>query len=472
MRLAPASISLRLALLFALASTLVLGAIGVYLYHSLAHEIAARDDTALAGRVDRMRALVNDSAGIDALRSRPQLYGNMLGNRDSVLWMIDARGVPLIAINPRGLPLPSLPPTGQIRLADAPQGEATRLAWVDVEQDGRRFKLVAGKMLAEREQILATYRLTLWMALALGAALCFGLGWLISRHSLRPVRRLAERAAAIDVRRLHQRLGEPGSAPSELRGLSAALDLMLARLADGFAQLSRFSEDLAHEMRTPLSNLMGHTQQTLRKPRSVQEYEDLLASNQEEYERLARMIDSMLFLARSEHASAAITCEAIDLAALADQLVDYFEGMAEERGMLFAVNASGVLHADRVLVQRAMANLLANALRYGAPDSTVTIIGQGDGGEVELSVHNTGEPIGEVHLAHLFERFYRCDPARSRPGDSGGLGLAIVRSIMQLHGGSASVVSGHGGTIFRLRFPQASTDGGQAENPATTSELT
>ncbi len=128
-------------------------------------------------------------------------------------------------------------------------------------------------------------------------------------------------------------------------------------------------------MRTPLSNLMGHTQQTLRKVRSVEEYENLLASNQEEYERLARMIDSMLFLARSEQAGAVIAREAIDLEVMAARLADYFEGMAEERGIVFALRASGVMQADHALVQRAMANLVANALRYGSPNSTVTIAG-------------------------------------------------------------------------------------------------
>ena len=455
MRLVPASISLRLALWFALASALVLGAIGIYLYQSLEREIAWRDDAALAGRVDRMRALVDDSAGIDALRSKPQLYGNMLGNRDNVLWLLDAQGRRLIDINPPRLQVPALPPSQQIQLADAAQGPAARLAWVDVEQGGRRFTLVAGKLLAERDQIMASYRMTLGMALAFGTALCFGLGWLISRHSLRPVRQLAARAAAIDVRRLHERLGDPGKELRELRSLSAALDRMLERLAGGFAQLSRFSEDLAHEMRTPLGNLMGHTQQALRKARTVQEYEDLLASNQEEYERLARMIDSMLFLARSEHTGAAITPEPIDMQAMAAQLAEYFEGMAEERGMRFALEASGTLHADRALVRRAMANLLANALRYGDANSAVTISAQQHDGFIDITVSNLGEAIGEVHLPHLFERFYRCDPARSKPGDSGGLGLAIVRSIMLLHGGSVSVASDAGGTRFVLRFPDA-----------------
>jgi two-component system heavy metal sensor histidine kinase CusS len=451
------SIAMRLAVGFALASALVLGVIGVFLVRSLEREIAWRDDGALAGRVDRMRTLLGDSTGIDALRSRPQLYANMLGNRDNVLWLIDDEGHALIAINPARLPLPSLPPSREIRLADAAHGPAARLAWLDVTHGGRTFKLVAGKVLAEREQMLASYRLTLGAALALGVALSFTLAWLISRRGLRPVRQLARQAAAIDVRRLHVRLAadEDPARPHELRGLAIALDQMLARLGDGFAQLSRFSEDLAHEMRTPLNNLMGQTQQALRKPRSSAEYQDLLASNQEEYERLARMIDSMLFLARSEQDGTALVREDIPLADLAGQLAEYFEGMAEERGIRFALEAAGTLHADRALVQRAMANLLANALRYGAPGSTITICGQVRDGGVDLAVHNTGEPIAAHHLPRLFERFYRCDPSRSKPGDSGGLGLAIVRSIMDLHGGTASVTSGADGTRFVLHFPDA-----------------
>src|SRR5690606_32779239 len=120
-----------------------------------------------------------------------------------------------------------------------------------------------------------------------GALLAFAFGWWVSQRGLHPVRLLANRAAAIDVQHLHLRLDE-FSELNELKPLCNALNQMLARLEDGFAQLSRFSEDLAHEMRTPLGNLMGHTQQTLRKTRSIEDYQNLLASNQEEYERLAR----------------------------------------------------------------------------------------------------------------------------------------------------------------------------------------
>jgi two-component system, OmpR family, heavy metal sensor histidine kinase CusS len=458
--LAPRSLSLRLALWFALVSATLLGAIGVYLYQSLASELAWRDDIALAGRIERMRALVDDSASIEALRRRPQLYANMLGNRDNALWMLDDQGHLLIDVNPGGLPLPSLPAAPTIRLTDVDAAQAARLAWVDVWQGSHRFTLVAGKILAERERMLASYRVTLAAALAGGALLSFVLGWMISQRALLPVRTMAERAAAVDVRRLQQKVAvrlTPARVQEvqELQQLGAALDQMLRRLADGFVQLSRFSEDMAHEMRTPLHNLMGHTEHALRKRRGADEYEQLLASNLEEYERLARMIDSMLFLARSEQPASSVTRETIDLAGLCTQLADYFDGVAQERGITVVVHAAGELVADRALVRRALANLLANALRYGDAAGTVTLNTCVDGETVSIAVHNTGAPISAAHLPHLFERFYRCDPARSQGGDSGGLGLAIVASIMHLHGGEARAESGDVGNRFILSFPQS-----------------
>ncbi len=454
MNLWPRALSLRLALMFALVSALLLGAIGFYLYHSLQREIAWRDDQALLGRVQRMQAILADSQSITALRERPQLYENMLGNRDNLLWVLDAAGQVLIEINPPGVAHPTLPATSTAQLADGDSSEPLRLAWQDVSGGEQRLTLIAGKLLGERDAMLAAYRMKLWLALGCGMLLAFVLGWLVSQRGLRPVRELARRSAAIDSQHLHLRLNEV-QATKELQGLSHALNQMLARLESGFAQLSRFCEDLAHEMRTPLSNLMGHTQQTLQRERSVAEYQDLLVSNAEEYERLARMIDSMLFLARTEQAQAAITCQPIDLQALAEQLCEYFEGLAEERDMPLVNQASGEWLADPDLLRRALANLLANALRYGQPGTAITLSSRHEGSRLELWVHNHGKPIAAEHLPNLFERFYRCDPARSGAGDSGGLGLAIVRSIMQLHGGQVLVESDDTGTRFGLVVEQA-----------------
>lgn len=236
----PRRLSLRLALMFALVSMLVLGLLGTYLYHSLARELAWRDDQALLGRLQRMQALLADSAGIQALQQRPALYENMLGNRDSLLWLLDAQGQALISINPSNAQLPTLPASPQPRLTNATDRAGLRLAWQTLDSPQGPLTLIAGRSLAERQQMLASYRLRLWLALAACGLLAFALGGWVSARGLRPVRQLAQQAASIGVRTLDARLDEQQPV-QELAQLSQALNQMLARLEQGFAHFLKTS---------------------------------------------------------------------------------------------------------------------------------------------------------------------------------------------------------------------------------------
>lgn len=460
------SLAARLSLLFALVSVVLLGSIGAYLYHSLQREIAWRDDQMLRGRLERMEALLDDGESVAALRERPQLYANMLGNRDSLLWLLDPRGEVLIEVNPGNLPVPTLPESREVRLDDVTGAVPARLAWQTLEQGGRPLTLVAGKLLDERRQMLAAYRLRLWLTLAAGALLAFLLGWGVSRRGLRPLRRLAEQANRIDVRHLDRRLNDAGET-EEIGALSLGLNRMLDRLEEGFFQLARYSADMAHEMRTPLTNLLGQTQHTLRRERSAEEYRQVLESNIEEYERLSRMIDSMLLLARTENPSKEIPLEEVDLGPLVEQLCEYFEGMAEDDERELIHHASGTVVANCELLRRALANLLANALRHGRRGTPIRITTAATAQRVELRVQNQGAPIAPEEIARVFERFYRCDPARTGSVDSGGLGLAIVRSIAQWHGGEVGVESdAERGTTFTLSLPRVSRDAAAPPPPA------
>ncbi|WP_445621133.1 heavy metal sensor histidine kinase [Kushneria sp. Sum13] len=454
MRMIPRSLAWRLALMFALATALLLGGIGVYLYHALEHEIVWRDDQALKGRLERMTALLNDSDSLEVLRQRPGLYANMLDNRESLLWLLDARGQALLEVNPVQRTVPQLPRTRSIRLETLKTPSPARLAWVTVHFQGQPVTLVAGRVLDERTRMLGDYRHRLLASLLGGALLALMLGYWIALRGLAPVRRLAERISDIDTRHLHHRLPHTGEV-SELRVLGRDLNVMLERLEQGFMQLSRFSEDLAHEMRTPLSNLMGQTQQAMQRDRSIEAYQSLLGSHLEEYERLSRMIDSMLFLARAEQPDATFHHAPVDLQALVAQLCDYFEGMAEERALTLVPCACGWVNGDVDLLRRALANLLANALRYANANSTVTIGTRAHDDVTELYVCNDGPQIEAKHLPLVFERFYRIDASRQTPDDSGGLGLAIVRAIAGLHGGTASVDNHSDGVCFYLRLPVA-----------------
>lgn len=447
------SLRMRLALLFSLASALLFGLMGSYVFQALEREVAFRDDIALLGRIERIEDIIKDNKNIDYLKNQPKLYSNMLGNKDNALWIIGESGDILIEVNPENLPPPSVSALKSSSLFTSEGAQPTRTAWRRVSTGNSTVFIVAIKLLAEREQMMAAYRLNLGFAWLVGVLLSFALGWEVVRRGLLPLHRLSRQASVVGPQSLGVRLDEQKQ-PQELQGLTAALNAMLTRLDDGYARLSQFSEDLAHELRTPLNNLMLQNQLALGQSRTFEDYEQLLDSQQEEYERLARMIDNMLFLARAEKHDSALQLESVDLGQLSKQLSEYFEGMAQERGMQIDAAARGELIADCGLVRRALANLLVNAIRYGDPHTVIALRSNASEGRwMDVEVMNQGKQIPTQHLDRIFDRFYRCDSSRSHPDDSGGLGLAIVQSIMQMHGGEVKVSSQNEETRFTLRFP-------------------
>jgi two-component system heavy metal sensor histidine kinase CusS len=240
--------------------------------------------------------------------------------------------------------------------------------------------------------------------------------------------------------------------------LAESLNDMLARLEESFKRLSDFSSDLAHELRTPVSNLMTQTQVALSKTRSSAEYREVLESNCEEFDRLSRMISDMLFLAKSENGLIVPGQESFDLADEVTALFDFYGALAEENGVSLGLEGSGQVTGDRLMLRRAIGNLLSNALRYtpsgGRIVVTVSVVRDSfDAEAVHLSVENTGEPIPPEHLSRLFDRFYRVDASRRNSGDGAGLGLAITRSILRSHGGDIEGRTGKGCNIFEIWLP-------------------
>ncbi|MGU9851317.1 heavy metal sensor histidine kinase [Pseudomonas koreensis] len=454
------SIAWRLALAFAVVCALVLSAIGLFLYRSLDSEIAYRDDLALLGRLEQVRALLADSDSLGALQARPRLYQNMLGNLDSLLLVRRADGSNVIAINPRQRELPPLnaipreqtPQRRDVLTWQAPDGAELALLSGEAQgPNGEPLTVIAGKVLTERDQMLASYRLRLYLAVGLGALLAFALGLVLLRRGLQPLRQLSEAVRGIDLRSLDQRLPASGT-PAELLEPVQALNGMLARLDDSVQRLSQFSADLAHEIRTPLHTLLASNGQALNHPRSTAEYQELLASNMEEFERLKRMAENLMFLARAEQAERALDLRTLELHEVGNELCDYFEALADDRNIRLGNALHGELLADQQLLQRALGNLLANAVRHADEGTLISLRRHDEPGVCWLQVHNHGPVIAPEHLGKLFDRFYRVDPSRAQPGDSGGLGLAIVQSILLLHGGQVRVSSNASGTVFELGF--------------------
>lgn len=455
------SLTLRLALIFALLAFALLATLGVALYRELERELIRRDDTALISRVDQLRNLLNDSNTLGLIKTKPELFQNMLGNRESVLSIAAPGQQPLLLVNPANIELPSIKPVPKghvLALSDVQHLPglngipfSTVAATIDSGDLGS-LQVTSGRLMTERTAVLANYRLSVYILASIAAIILALAGYLLVHRGLLPLRRLARHAQGIGVGNLAERLDSQG-APRELLPMIESFNTMLERLSKGFVQLGQVSTDMAHELRTPINNLLGETQVALQQQRSIEGYQQLLASNVEELERLARMLDNMLFLARTDPASALRQRQALDAAEEVERVADYFEGLAGDVGMHIVAEGEGVIWAEPMLLRRALANLCANAIKYGSPGSQLSIQAIADDEGVNLRVSNHGKTIPAEHLPRLFERFYRVDESRERSSQSNGLGLSIVATIMQLHNGRYSVSSEDGVTRFELFFP-------------------
>lgn len=302
------------------------------------------------------------------------------------------------------------------------------------------------------ERLLATYRRDIAVVLMIGLLIAAPIGIWIARRGLRPLEEITRAAERIGAQQLERRI-YAGNWPHELVALAEAFDRMLERLQASFQQLSQFSADLAHELRTPLNNLMGEAQVALSRDRSAPEYVRVLQSALEEQARLARMIDSMLFLARAEQAAPVFEPAPLDAHDEMRAVAEFYQPLADEQGVQLVYEGQGTVVAEPLLLRRALSNLVSNALKYTASGGRVLMRVSAADDAVALSVIDSGVGIAPQHLPKLGDRFYRVDPARADSSEGAGLGLAIVKSIMRMHGGDLRIDSVVGrGTTASLLF--------------------
>ena len=453
------SLTLRVTLAFMLIAVLSAAGLGIYLYRAFVAEIVRRDDLQLLGKLRQVQVVLGRPGAADLLAAQPDFFRDtMSGQENSLVRILGPGGVVLADINPQGERYPVPPEAGAAPGRDAIAGWTAQggipgsVVAGSARLGAAKVTVVVARAYGERTAMFARYRARILAACAVGALLAAVLAALMLRHGLRPLRMVAEHAALVKPGTLAQRL-DIAAAPSELRPLIDAFNAMLQRLQDGYARLSGFSADLAHEFRTPVTNMIGQSQVALGQGRSREEYETLLASNIEELERLARMIESMLFLAHAGQDELVLARQPLVARDELRRVADFFEGMAEERGLRLRCSGKGRFAADPALVRRALANLVSNAVRHADEGSTITLHAEPGPGMLELSVRNVGAAIPREHLDHLFDRFYRIDSARSDADGSTGLGLSIVSAILNLHGGKATVESNGAETRFILAFP-------------------
>lgn len=463
-RLHLSSLTARLALAYGLTTVAILVGVAAYLSSALESQLQGHADSELVSEVLRVRHLLREVESETEIRADTHRFADIAMGHEGLILVVRTRdGEPLITLNPRNEILPRLRVHGVSVTPDRSMLESWRpssgapsrglAALGEVGHTGRTVEILALSDAGSRVTLMREYRNQLLGATLCGAIVAAALGFLLARRGLLPLRRMADDAAAVTTSRLATRL-DVGNAPAELRELAGALNDMLARLQDSFTRLSTFSADLAHDFRTPISNLVGQTQVTLAQRRSPAEYQALLESNLEEYERLARMIENMLFLARADHAQVALDQKSLDARAELDKVAEYFDAVAAERDLTLTITGAATVHADQTLLRRAITNLLDNALRHAPAGTTVKLaVLRARSGHTDIRIANAGPPIATEALPHLFGRFFRADPSRRNSATSTGLGLAIVDTIMRLHGGSVTVRSQEGQTEFELQFP-------------------
>lgn len=443
------SLSSRLALLFAACTAVVSLFAGVLFSRGSEAHFIELDQQLLEGKLIGLRRALQD---LDAEQTKRLLENELSRQADLALRIQSSDGVRWYASSIR-IPaqLPERP--GLSTLSDADTDYRVLNAPLYPDRPGSP-QLTLLLDITHHQHFLQRMQRLIWLTVGLSALATALLGAWAARRGLRPLRHMEAIAGSVSARSLNARLPEE-QMPTELAELAHSINAMLGRLDDAFQRLSAFSADIAHELRTPLSNLLTHTQVTLTRERSLEDYREALHSNLEELQWMAQLVNDMLYLAKADHGLLTPNREPLELAQEVDLLLEFFAPLAEDANARLSREGDGRIAGDRSMLRRALSNLLDNALRFtpGGGEVRVRIVDEAQ--VVNVSVENSGAGISADLLPRLFDRFYRADPARQEgSSEHAGLGLAITRSIIHAHGGQIRCESADDWTRFLIELPK------------------
>jgi len=464
----PPSIALRMTAWYALSAfVLIFGATG-FLYLVLASNLEQEDIRILTDTLNNARASLH-SALSDGMSYQPEhALAWASGQQPQVeLRILDLNATILIETPGMSAEVP-LPTASELNIAASTREISSQLA----SQHGRLFQAlgaiapISGTDKAVRfvqvamyreseEQLLHRYREQAWIVLTLSVIASSLAGYAIAHSGMRPIENIGRTAERIRSTTLHERITTAGL-PAELSGLAETFNAMLDRLEDSFVRVSQFSDDVAHELRTPVNNLRGEIEVALSKARSTEDYQEILGSCLEECARISRVIQSLLFLARAQSATIAVQRDQVNVVKELIAVQEFYEAAAADAGVELRVSIGPELHAplDRTLFQQAVGNLVSNAITHTPTGGSIRISAWHDTGSLHVSVTDTGCGIPPEHLPRVLDRFYRVDRARSGSLHNVGLGLSVVKAIVERHGGRIEIASEvECGTRVILCFP-------------------
>lgn len=446
------SIARRLALMFAATGFLVFGLSGVVLNSLLRDELERHERTELDSRTTVFVPLLTSTTD-------PTRWPMVLAKLEAAMPAEGAARFWMLSDDPRlryG--------DQQIAQQVAQQGRCTiplngeevpmKAQTNTIPANGERavLKLVIALDQRPYRRTLRAFTIALIGASGAGMLLVALLGHWIARLGLRPLERLSREAQSLSPSRLSQRLAQSNLAP-ELAQLTGSFNGALDRLESAYQQLEAFNADVAHELRTPVTNLIGQTQVALSRDRDAATLQEVLQSNLEELERLRTIINDMLFLARADQGATANARVPTALAQDVAKAVDYLDVVLDEAGVRVRVEGDASASVERSLLGRALTNLLLNAVQHSERGSEIVARIEGEAGQVRVAISNHGQDIVGDHLERLFDRFYRADDARRGSHLNHGLGLAIVKAIATMHGGRVFATSRNGVNTFGFSLP-------------------
>ncbi len=450
-------------MLIVVSTSTVLALSGLALYEALRSRIEWTASEQMTSIMAALQSHFDETKVGDEIARNPEMWSDLLHDHPNMAMAIyDRNGRHLLqttGFQPYGptwnLKVPTggtsmVPPKSKLHYLvalaplNASLGESVRVV---LQYDGRKDAA-----------LLRAYAYTIVVIEVLGVMLASALAYGIAKFGLKPLRQLVARAEQMSTTRLAHPLPSLDTS-GELKELEIAFNGMVERLNESFTRLSEFSSNLAHDMRTPLTNLQAAAQVALSQRRSADEYKDVIESSIDEFQRLSRMIEDMLFIARSERADALLKIRRLDAAREAQSLAGFYESLAEEVGVAIRVSGQARADADLLLFQRALSNLISNAIAHAPENSVINVECEEVADRTIVSVSDTGRGIEPPHIDRIFDRFYRVDPSRHSHSSSSGLGLAIVKSIMDSHGGSCGVqTEPNVRTRFWIAFPRHTTE--------------
>jgi heavy metal sensor kinase len=453
------SIRWRLTLWNTLALAVVLLGFAALVYGLLAHALYVRIDRTLLAE---FRELEQDrhleSEGDARLR-----YWIAEAKEHENLFCVVYNDARQVHAHTQELPAAAIPPAP----AALPEGPSTQNAIIPVvgrqralhgrfRLGGREFSVLLMAPLEEVDHELARLQTALLLAVPVALVVSGGWGYLLARKALAPVENLRRQTEEITAARLDRRL-PVANAHDELGRLTQTINAMIGRLERSFAEIRRFTADASHELRTPLTAIRTEAEVALSRPLGTADYQQLLGSILEECERLTRLTEQLLALAREDVGAGGPAREPLNLNDLVGEIVEIMRPLAEAKGLRLHASSDGLLpiRGDGARLRQVFYNVLDNAIKYTPEGGAVTVeFGRRERAAV-VTVSDTGVGIPEEHLPRVFDRFYRVDKARSRAQGGTGLGLSIARSIVTAHGGNIELTSLLGkGTTCTVTLPE------------------